>query len=92
MGQRLERISKADPQILPGQMRKRFGSPDPLIQARKAVSVSEAIGHAELGFHRGHCSGVFDAYLTLKEAYPEAANALLTAFRMRDDNGEWVLE
>lgn len=87
----LRRVVKATPVHLTTQMRKRFGSPDAEIQARKSISVLQAIGSAEVGFYRGHSSGIFDAYLTLKEKYPHAAEALLKAFNMRDEDGEWVL-
>jgi hypothetical protein len=42
-----------------------------------------------LSRHRNsHHAGVFDAYLTLKKAYPKAAGALLAAFGM-DEGGSY---
>ena len=47
-------------------------------------------GSAAVGWHRGHQAGVHDSYLTLKKAYPEAAEELRKAFGMTKD-GVYVL-
>lgn len=73
------------------QMRKRFTSPDAIIQARKSITCSEAIGSAEIAHYRGRYQGIFNSYLTLREKYPEAAQALLDAYSVRDEEGEWVV-
>lgn len=91
MAQELKRITKSDPRDITDQLRKRFYSPDAEIQARKSISPSEAVGSAELAYYRGRDAGIFDAYLTLRQVYPEAANALLKAFNMRYEAGEWEI-
>lgn len=57
----------------------------PQFQSRVRISGSQAAGATELGWHRGHHSGIHDAYLTLRKAYPKAALALLDAFDMDKD-------
>jgi hypothetical protein len=48
------------------------------------------IGSPATAWHRGHQAGIHDAYLTLKKAYPEAAEELRKAFGMTED-GSYIL-
>lgn len=45
-------------------------------------AISQAIGVCELANRRGNHGGIHDAYLSICEEYPEAAQALLDKFRM----------
>lgn len=57
----------------------------PLVQAKVRVSAAETAGATEIGWYRGHMSGVYDAYLTLREVFPAAARALLDAYGMDEE-------
>jgi hypothetical protein len=39
-------------------------------------------------WYRGHQSGIFDAYKTLKDRFPEAGRYLLQVYRMDAETGD----
>jgi hypothetical protein len=63
-----------------------------------SIECSEAVGdltvsvgrgrrrHGQaLGWYRGQQAGIYSAYLTLRNHYPEAAQALIEAWQMNED-------
>ena len=68
-------------------IKRRYSKSDPRLQARVRVCASEVTGNAALGFYRGRQAGVYDAYRTLRQEYPQAARALLNAFGMDPKDG-----
>ena len=66
-------------------LRHRFVAPDERFQSRRKFSASEASGAIELGWYRGHQSGIHDAYKTLRKKFPKAAAVILKAFEMNRD-------
>ncbi len=61
---------------------RQFISPNLQIQQRRSFSAALAAGAIEVAWRRGTQAGTHDAYLTLREAHPEAAQALLDAWNM----------
>lgn len=62
----------------------------PELQTKVAISPLLAAGATVTAWYRGGLTGVYDSYLTLRDAYPEAAEALIDAFDM-DADGVIVL-
>jgi len=66
-------------------LNKQYLKKDAHFQSKVLVSPSQLVGNAALFWHRGHHVGIYSAFLTLKEKYPEAAESLLRAFRMNKE-------
>ena len=66
-------------------LRRKFVLHNRIVQSKVRISQSEAAGSTTIGFYRGRQAGIHDAYCTLRNKFPKAAAALLTAYRMDDD-------
>ncbi len=62
----------------------------PLMQHKRRFSASEAAGSIELGWYRGKQCGIFDAYKTIRDKFPKAADYLLKCNQM-NKRGDIVL-
>ena len=49
------------------------------------LSPNLAAGATSTAWYRGHQCGIHDAFLTLKNEYPQIAKQLLEAFHMQED-------
>ncbi len=80
--------SKADEGI--ANLKSQFIS-HPLVQHKRRISASMAVGSTEIGWRRGQQTGIYDAYRTLRKEFPKAAKALLNAYGMEKD-GSYGME
>lgn len=86
MGKRLKIRHGATEEYCIGKLKRQFVHPTPELQKKILSSPAQAEGAVVLAWQRGCYAGTHDAYLTLREAYPEAAQALLDAWNM-DEHG-----
>lgn len=83
---KLHRVKSLSEKEALEEVSRKFLREDSALQSRIKVSQSDVVGQSALHWYRGKHVGTYEAYLTLKEKYPEAAKALLEAHGM-DENG-----
>lgn len=68
-----------------GSLTRQFVLTDPTMQHRVMMSPNLAAGATSTAWYRGRLCGIHDAFLTLKDKYPQAAKQLREAFGMHED-------
>jgi hypothetical protein len=63
-----------------GVIKKSLRKAPPGMPYQKWIKANGWSGREDLAWYRGHHAGLHDAYLTLKQQYPEAAEQLRLAF------------
>ncbi len=68
-----------------GSLQRQFVIANPEMQYRVMISPSLAAGSVSTAWYRGHQCGIHDAFLTLKDEYPQVAKQLREAFSMGEE-------
>ena len=68
-----------------GSIKRQFICTNPDMQYRVMISPNLAAGSTSTAWYRGHQCGIHDAFLTLKDEYPQIARQLREAFHIQED-------